>query len=110
MGALKHGSNMCVAFGALGASDTSRDLSTLFSDNFFPRALIEGKGKIFEQEVWSKLLRPEKGDCKPNEFVIDGNFQVLLLECFINVGGATFKRLNLDIVLRKILSIALTLR
>ena len=68
---------MCVAFGGLGGEST-RDLTTLFSDDFFPRALIEGKGRIFEQDVWSKLLRPEKGDAKPEEFIVDGNFKVRL--------------------------------
>ena len=52
-------------------------MEELFSDGFFPRALVEGKGRIFEQAVWSQLLRPEQGDPSPEDFFPDGNFKFI---------------------------------
>jgi len=55
VGALKHGSTMCIAFGALGGA--GRDMEHVFSPGFFPRELVEGKGRIFDPAVRRRVRR-----------------------------------------------------
>ena len=76
LGALKHGSTMCIAFSDLGGG---RNLEGFFSDDFFPRALVDGdKNAIFDDKVWVKLLRPEQGDPAPEEFQFDTAFKFVV--------------------------------
>lgn len=76
LGALKHGSTMCVAFSELGGG---RNLEVFFSEDFFPRALVSGdKNAIFDEQVWGKLLRPEQGDPPAAEFQVDSAFKFVV--------------------------------
>jgi hypothetical protein len=47
-------------------------------ERFFPRQVME-RGEIFNQTVWEKLLRPEKGDPQPHEFLPRPEFAFMVL-------------------------------
>lgn len=63
VGCLKHG-----GFFVLDFAEFNVDLDTIFNEKSIPKEFLS-RQEAFKEEVWSKLLRPEKGDPEPNDFI-----------------------------------------
>ena len=74
VGCLKLGSMMTFCFETLKGVD----VEALFSDGFFPRAVLS-KTELFKEEVWSTLLRPDQGDPEPHEFLPRDDFSLCVV-------------------------------
>ena len=74
VGALKHGSQMtlrCMTF-------QGRDLSDLFTPNFFPVEVLQ-RSTLFSDDTISSLLRPDAGDPPFKEFIARDDFRLIVV-------------------------------
>ena len=74
VGCLKCGSMMTITYETL----QNVDLSAVFEETTFPRAVLD-KRELFKEEVWSSLLRPDKGDPEAHEFLPRDDFALCVV-------------------------------
>ena len=63
LGSLQYGTWFTISFG-----DFPCDLESIFDAEHFPRAALS-RTEIFKEDVYGPLLRPEKGEAEPAEFL-----------------------------------------
>ena len=81
VGCLKCGSMMTITYETL----RNVDLGAVFKEGAFPRAVLD-KRELFKESVWAALLRPDRGDPPPHEFLPRDDFALCVVAK--TLGGA----------------------
>ena len=74
VGGLKHGSMLVVSLEEINTVE----IEQFFDDDHFPSCIWE-KGKLFQDETWTRLLRPAAGDPTPETFMPKAEFKFIVV-------------------------------